>query len=508
MTVRESPLDWNFKTLPAEHFKGYHDSQCTWPQGRHLGGSSGINAMLYTEGVPKDYDNWSLKHQLKNWDYSSVEPYFRKLNAEECKEGFVYSTRYESKSPSRLLLFQAAIESGIHVNDNQHIFGYRDVPVSVYKKERFCMSKAYLRPAIGRPNLCVLKHTLVGKIIIRNDAAIGVEINIPGGKDGTMNIYTRKEVILSAGAVNSPKLLMLSGIGPKNELEKHGIPSIKDSPAVGTNLQDHIIVPIVVELTDLPLMIDYSTMLYNYAKNQDSLDKVDIANFQGYFNTENAISDQPNIEFIHFTFYKNDRLVYPAFINRVGFNHYYTSRFNEMNRRTAGLVVLPTLLHPLSRGSIRLESCDTHGPPIIDTNYLSEPKDLEVLLDGIEFFQKIKNAPALRRYPFTDLKLKHCDNYLFASRDYWRCYVLTFVTTVYHPIGTCAMGVDPKTSVVDEKLKVWGVKNLRVIDASVMPETVSGHPNIPVCMVAEKAADIIKEEHGHHVERICKEKFI
>lgn len=363
---------------------------------------------------------------------------------------------------------------------------------------RCSTSRAYLHPIRKRRNLHVKKYSLVTKILINRHTktAYGVEFVRNKSK---YRILAKKEIIISAGAINSPQLLMLSGIGPRKHLVEKNIPVVQDLP-VGENLMDHVFVGGLSFITNDTVTFSYERMLrpdhiYDFLAHHrgpwttpgpTALAFVDLQH-------PNKQDGHPDLEllFINGLISRSRRLLQKCF----GIRHDLYKKIYKPIEQSDGITLFPVLLRPKSKGRILLKDSDPFHYPLIYPNYFADEDDLDVLLQGVRLSQKIMKTKAMRRYNTTLWNVHHpgCVNYTYDSDEYWKCYTRQFPFTIYHLAGTCKMAPesDP-TGVVDPRLRVKGITNLRVADASIMPEVTSGHTNAPTIMIGEKASDLIK----------------
>ena len=458
-----------------DHRRGYQ------PRGKTLGGSSSINAMLYVRGHRWDYDHWS---ELGNngWSYDEVLPYFIKAEHNEILDDEfhgqngplnVTKIRHENRPTKDF------VETG------SKIFGYNDdfngenqEGIGFYQTtqkdgKRCSAAKAYLVPCLDRENLTVMTETNVNKIIIENNKAIGVECVNNKGEFFTIN--SNKEVLLSSGAFGSPQILLRSGIGPSNEIIKHNIEHVHDLPGVGKNLQDHIDYLSVHRYNSMELIgfslksifYKFPLEILKYIFAKVGMFTSTVAEAGGFIKSNDEI-DIPDMQ-LHFA---------PAMV----VDHGRKSVWGH------GLSCHVCLLRPKSRGEVTLNSSDPNDDPKIDPKFLSHPDDMRALVEGYKKMMMILNEEPVSKYTSNHVE-RPID--LNNDKDIEQA-IREEADTVYHPVGTCKMGNDDM-SVVDEKLKVYGIDGLRVVDASIMPTLIGGNTNAPTIMIGEKASDMILE---------------
>ncbi|KOX71155.1 Glucose dehydrogenase [acceptor] [Melipona quadrifasciata] len=496
-------IDWQYKTESNDNYcRGLQDSRCNWPRGKVLGGSSVLNYMLYVRGNKRDYDAWE-KLGNPGWSYENVLPYFKK--SEDNKNSDYTKTRYHSiggyltvqeapyHTPLATAFVKGGQEMGYEVRDinGEHQTGFMIAQGTIRQGSRCSTARAFLRPAKSRKNLHVALEAHVTKILIDTSSktAYGVEF-VRNGE--TLRVLAKKEVIVSAGAVNSPQLLMLSGIGPREHLSQHGIPVIH-LDLRGHNLQDHIgsltptfIVNETVSYTEKQLYNVYDILNYTiFGKGRLTV----LGNIEtlGFVNTKyaNASDDYPDLGLLFITGSLNSdngRNLWRIFgIKRESYDAMF---MNENGNNT---------------GVIELRSDDPFDHPLIYPNYLDHPLDVATLVEVMKFMIELSKTASLKRYgsEVNPKPFPGCENTPEFTDEYWECVVRHYTLTVYHPVGTCKMGpsTDPQ-AVVDSQLRVYGVKELRVVDASIMPNIVSGImvlTNAPVIMIGEKGSDMIKE---------------
>lgn len=465
---------WRYQSAPQRHLE---NRELYLPRGKVLGGSSSINGMVYCRGTASDFDEWE---QLGNpgWSYADVLPYFRRAETYVPGENFwhggsgpVQVTRSGVKHPFAQAFVEAGQQAGYPYNDDtngaqREGFGPTDITVGGGK--RSSTSIAYLKPARDRANLTVLTNALTRRILFDGDRAIGVEVQ--RGRNLEM-FRARREVIVSAGAINSPQLLMLSGIGDAAHLHEHGIKTQVDLPGVGQNLQDHL--AITVKYTS-PEPIS----LFKYINPVRGV----MALAEYMLLRRGALAD-PGMEAVAFV--KSRPELADPDIKFLLLLALYRNHGRELIPQH-GFGVHINVVKPESVGQLRLASADPNVSPVIDQNYLASERDRRVLKRGIEIAREVFNQPAFDRYRGEELDPGAG---VVSDEDLDR-YINTNADADYHSCGTCKMGVDTQ-AVVDPQLRVRGVLGLRVVDASVMPRLVSGNTNMATIMIAEKAADLI-----------------
>jgi len=463
-------INWSYTTEPQ---KDLNQRKLFWPRGKVLGGSSSINAMVYIRGQREDYDNWASMGN-SGWDFKGVLPYFLKSEDQQRGASELHATGgplsvqdLKYSNPLSRNFIQAGTQLGYETNDDfngLHQAGIGLYQVTQRNGQRCSTASAYLRPALKRPNLKLITRALTGKVLLDSDGATGVEVTYKGQ---TQQIYGG-EVILCGGAINSPQLLMLSGIGPADHLRATGIRVQHDLDGVGRNLQDHLDICTLISSSSHDTYDKVNQLLaglkYLFGKNGPASSNV--AEAGGFVTSALATDSRPDIQF-----------------------HFVPAMLDDHGRNTLpgrGMTIHACPLRPLSRGEIRLKSDDPARAPAMQPNYLQDPRDLELMLESARLAREIFMQAA-----FDSVR----DGFIFPqgpvqSRNEQIDFIRSKAETIYHPVGTCKMGSDP-LAVVDSGLKVHGVDRLRVVDASIMPELISGNTNAPVIMIAEKCADAI-----------------
>jgi choline dehydrogenase len=460
-------INWAYETEPQSEL---NQRKMYWPRGKVLGGSSSINAMIYVRGQREDYDAWASMGNA-GWDFENVLPYFLKAQDQQRGASDLHSTGgplsvqdLKFSNPLVKNFLKASSQAGFEPNNDFNGLqqaGFGLYQVTQRNGQRCSSAVAYLKPALKRSNLTVLTRALTGKVILKNGSATGVEV-LHKGKN---QCFRGEEIILCAGAINSPQLLMLSGIGPADHLQATGIKVRHDLAGVGQNLQDHLDICTLISSSSRETYDKTSQLIsglrYLFGKNGPA--SSNLAEAGGFVKSNVATDDRPDLQF-HFV---------PAMLDDHG--------RNILPGR--GLTIHACPLRPYSRGELRLKSADPTQAPAMQPNYLDDPRDLELMLECVRLSKDIFMQPA-----FDSIR----DGFIFPeefvnSRDEEIDFIRRKAETVYHPAGTCKMGND-SMAVVDSDLKVHGLEKLRVVDASIMPELVSGNTNAPSIMIAEKSA--------------------
>ena len=482
-TLHNPITDWNFKTEPDP---GLNGRVIDWPRGKTLGGSSSINGLLYIRGQREDYDHW---RQLGNtgWAFDDLLPYF--IRSEDFQNGIdkfhgcgggLSVENMRAKRDISEALIAAAEEIGVPRNDDFN--GAKQEGVGYFQQtarngRRCSTAVGFLNPVKNRPNLDIITHALVERVLVKDDRATGIGISVKGSSH-TFGLNSGGEVILSAGAIGSPQILQLSGIGPGDLLQGLGIPIIKDLAGVGENLQDHLQIRSVYEVNVPTFNEEINSLVgrmkiglqYVFARSGPmSMGASQVC----IFARSRPGLDTPDIQF-HFQ---------PLSAEKPGIEMHSFS----------GITLSVCQLRPESKGRVQIISPDPKTYPAIHPNYLATPSDQQTVVDSLKLTRRLAKTEALRSYVIREhlpgSNIKTDEDLLDSARN--------IAQTIYHPTSTCKMGSDV-TSVVDERLRVHGIAGLRVVDASIMPTIVSGNTNAPTIMIAEKASDMIIEDAKDH----------
>ncbi|WP_421131834.1 GMC family oxidoreductase [Alteromonas sp. A079] len=478
---RFESVGWGYHTAPQ---KAMYERELFWPRGKTLGGSSSVNAMCYIRGQREDYDRW-VTEGAQGWGFDSVLPYFKRSeNFEEGADEFhgTGGPLNVAKLKHTSVLSEAFVNAASHADYNriddfnrEQREGIGYYHVTQINGQRCSTAKGYLTQAKHRTNLTVMTKIMAEKVLLKDKRAKGVQVREKGK---VARYFANSEVILCGGAINSPQLLMLSGIGPRAELEEKGIYVQQDLPGVGCNLQDHLDAIVqhtckaregyAVAAGALPSYIKAS---FDYLFKRDGIFSSNIAEAGGFVSSSLA-KHGPDIQF-----------------------HFLPAILNDHGRQLAfgyGYGLHVCCLYPKSRGTIKLQSNHPQDHALIDPGYLTHEDDITVMVEAVKIARKLLSAPSFE--PFGGSELYPGED---AQDD---DAIIEFLKerseTIYHPIGTCKMGSDDDPmAVVNNQLKVRGIEGLRVVDASVMPSLIGGNTNAPTVMIAERAADFIRAEH-------------
>jgi choline dehydrogenase len=483
-TLKDPKVNWLYETEPDP---GTHDRVHTWPRGKVLGGSSSINGLLYIRGQRQDYDGWA-QLGLRGWSYDDLHPYFLRSQNQErdgmdghAKGGPLNVSDVTEKHPVSDAVIEAGKAMGLPHRDvnGEDQEGVAYYQLTVKNGRRCSAAVAYLNPAKKRQNLQIETKALAAKVLFDGKRATGVEYTQNGQ---TITANARAEVILAGGAINSPQLLELSGIGHPDFLRNQGIDVVSALPGVGENLQDHFVIgnryrmkpgsPSVNQQSRGLAMIGE---VFKYLIQRKGLLTLSAAHVAAFIKTRPELAT-PDVQY-H---------ILPATMDL----QKMTESGDMELEKQPGITIAPCQLRPESRGTVHIKSAQHNAHPAIRPNYLHDPLDQQTAVAGLRWARELASQPALAQYIEHELEpgeaLQSDDELLEFARETGG--------TIYHPVGTCKMGPDGDTmAVVDDKLRVRGVEGLRVVDASVMPRLVSGNTNAPTIAIAEKASDMIRE---------------
>lgn len=477
--LTSGPLTWGYVSAPQKHA---NQREIAYAQGRVLGGSSSINAEIYTRGHPSDYDRWA-EQGAEDWGFATVREYFLRSEGNAAFSGDWHGvdgplgvSSISSPNPLSWAFVQSCQELGIPHNADFN--GARQEGSGIYqttiRNNRRCSAAVgYLHPVGGRKNLTVKTKGLVRKILFEGNRAIGIEY-LEGRNEKT--IHAESEILITAGAIGSPKLMMLSGVGPAQQLQEHGIKVVQELSGVGQNLQDHFGIDIVAELQGHQSLDKYNKphwMLaagaqYALFKSGPFSSNVVEAGAFWYSDRGDSLA-RPDLQF-HFLAGAGAEAGVPS-----------------VPRGASGITLNSYTLRPKARGKISLRSANPHDAPIIDPNFLGHPDDLRISTEGVKISREIFSQKSLQKY----IKRIHFPDDSVLNQADFEDYARKYGRTSYHPTCTCKMGTD-ETAVVDPQLRVHGLENIRICDSSVFPSLIGSNTNAATMMIAERASDFVR----------------
>jgi choline dehydrogenase-like flavoprotein len=471
------PMTWGLMTAPQRHA---NNREIPYAQAKVLGGGSSINAEIFTRGHPSDYDRW-VSEGAEGWGFRDIQKYFLRSEGNTILSGGWHGTdgplgvsNVPDPNPTTLAFVQSCQQLGMPYNPDFN--GPQQEGAGVYqtttKNYRRCSAAVgYLRPALNRPNLTVVTGALVLRIMFEGTRAVGVEYTTD-----VVPVIARaaREVLVTAGAIGTPKLMMLSGVGPAAELLQHGIRVVHDSPGVGQNLTDHFGIDIVAEL-----------------KGHESLDKYNKWHWMALAGIEYALFKSgpvtSNVVEGGAFWHANGKGAVPDLQFHFLCGAGAEAGVPSVPKGSSGITLNSYCVRPKSRGSVTLRSSDPRALPVVDPNFLAEPDDLKISVEGVKISREIFSQPALQAYirdiRFPDSGVKSQSDFEAFARQYGR--------TSYHPVSSCRMGTDA-LAVVDPQLRVLGLDGIRICDSSVMPSLIGSNTNAPTIMIGEKASDLIR----------------
>ncbi|XP_059622517.1 glucose dehydrogenase [FAD, quinone]-like [Phlebotomus argentipes] len=509
-TTINTKYDWQFQAEQSDLYGLYIVNGGAWARGKMLGGSSSMNNMAYIRGNEENFNAWEALGN-PTWEWKNVLEYFKKSENNHDFSGYYHSQDgplsvelFNNENPVLTEIKKAAQEMGFKIipdiNADEYV-GFTDCQGTVRSGVRDSTATAFLNPIKDRPNLHVVKHAHVYNLEIdENGEVSGVTMNLRGQK--ILKAFAKKEVILSAGSIGSPQILMLSGIGPALHLENLGIPVILDLP-VGKNLQDHTMVMLAFKIhkstaVPIPESLAFQSFFQYLMEHTGALAQGS-GHTMGFANVQDPLGKYPDVQYLHIPFAKGQVNDLIAFCNVFSFNDVVIQTLVPQIESADILIVFIPYLKPKSRGEILLRSAEPNEKPRIIPNYFAENSDIETTVKGIRLYLKFLQTQSYTRneVELIAIPIPECDAMGINSDEYWACYSRYLVITSAHPVGTVKMGPDSDPgAVVDHRLRVKGAKGLRVIDASIMPLVTSGNTNAPTIMIAEKASDFVKEDWG------------
>jgi choline dehydrogenase-like flavoprotein len=506
---------WNYSAEAVNSSSNAYRNGTDLTAGYMLGGSSGTNAMIYVCGTDRDYDSWASLGNT-GWDYNSLLQYIKKHEGNtnnatvQYKNGAYHGTTgpvgvsdYRSTDPFIQNIKDAFTQLGYkNLRDwnSKEYNGLFETQGTIKGGERMSSARAYLLPIRNRPNLTVMKGSLVEKVLFTGSKANGVNIVTKNPDCLNIKVYARKEVILSAGALGTPKILLKSGIGKPADLTPFGITSIKNLP-VGDNFQDHPksvhfikINPNAVNQNILNIMYDAAEFYFNRTGKFSNLN---VMNYMALINSTDANATYPNAHYIFYRFEKSQEL-FSDIISRLGYKQEFIDQLISINQNYQILMVFNHLPNPYSRGTVKLRSSNVWDYPKIVTNWFQDSRDVDTLLSGYVKVEEIVNTQAFQNASAELIKftIPECDPIPYPSDEYRRCYIKYFTASGWHQSSTVKMGpsTDP-TAVVDPRLRVHGIQGLRVADVSITPNVVTPNTQCTAYVIGEKAADMIKQDN-------------
>ncbi|XP_037955266.1 glucose dehydrogenase [FAD, quinone]-like, partial [Teleopsis dalmanni] len=497
-----SDIDWRYNTEPEPMACLSSEGQrCYWPRGKVLGGTSVLNGMMYIRGNREDYDDWAAMGN-PGWSFKDVLPFFLKsednMQLDEvgteyhAKGGLLPVSKFPYNPPLSYAILKAGEELGFSIQDlnGQNSTGFMIAQMTARNGIRYSSARSFLRPARTRNNLHILLNTTVSKVLVNANTKTVLGVEVVDQFGSMRKIIAKKEVIISGGAVNSPQILLLSGIGPKEDLMKVNIRTVHNLPGVGKNLHNHVayFTNFFIEDADTA-PLNWATAMEYLLFRDGLMSGTGISDVTG--KVASRYADRPDVPDLQYYF--GGYLASCARTGQVG---------ELLSNNSRSIQIFPAVLNPKSRGYVTLASADPMASPRIFANYLTDERDVKTLVEGIKFAIRLSQTTPMKQYGMRldRTVVTGCESQTFGSDAYWECAVRQNTGPENHQAGSCKMGParDPM-AVVDHELRVHGVRGLRVMDTSIMPKVTAGNTHAPAVMIAEKGAYLIKRAWGAKV---------
>ncbi|XP_065093147.1 glucose dehydrogenase [FAD, quinone]-like [Ochlerotatus camptorhynchus] len=511
--LQRTNIDWEYKAMRSRRHSISSVNGVSWPRGLALGGSGTIGAMKYERGNRRDYDRWEQQGNV-GWGWDNVLKYFKKSeNSKVMRKSKLHNTggylsvdNYDIKDPINTVLQMAAKEVGFvelkELNGNRNV-GIGRAQFMIENGTRCSPAKAFLNPVKHRTNLHIIKHAFVTSISFsKENVAQGVNLILRNMH--SLRAIAKREVILSTGVINTAKLLMLSGIGRQTDLAPLRILQRADLN-VGYNLQDHVAIPLFYKFnkssqTIINLTLEKVLNIFDYVlkNNSQPLTNHDMSSLTLNVNTVNATEPYPDVQ-VGYRLFKKGGITSYSVMQKMGYDWEIVESIHRAEQKADVVLALIGVLNPKSKGTIKLADGDPYSDPIIKPAYFSQYDDLKTIIRAIRIHQQMLTTATFRKNEaqLHQLNIPACAFIQYDTDEYWECYIRHMSTSMYHPAGTAKMGPDDDPeAVVTPQLKVRHIGNLRIIDASVMPQIVSGGLMAPTIMIGEKGADLLKEDHS------------
>ena len=497
-----SDIDWRYNTEPERNAcLSSPEQRCYWPRGKVLGGTSVMNGMMYLRGNREDYDNWAAMGN-PGWRFKDVLPFFLKsennlqiydVDSEyHAQGGMMPVSKFPYNPPLSYAILKAGEEMGYTVNDlnGRNSTGFMIAQMTSLNGIRYSSARAFLRPARLRNNLHILLNTTVTKVLIHADTKTALGVEVIDQLGSMRKILAKKEVIISGGAVNSPQILLHSGIGPEEDLLKVNVRPVHNLPGVGQNLHNHVAFFTNFFIDDSDTApLNWATAMEYLLFRDGLMSGTGLSDVTAKITT--PYSERPDVPDLQLFF--SGYLASCARTGQVG---------ELLSNNSRSIQIFPAVLNPRSRGYVTLSSSDPLKSPRIVANYLTDERDVKTLVEGIKFAIRLSQTTPLKQYGMRldETVIKGCEAMTFGSDEYWECAVRQNTGPENHQAGSCKMGParDP-FAVVDHELRVHGIRGLRVMDTSIMPRVTAGNTHAPAVMIAEKGAYMVKRAWGARI---------